>query len=163
MKWVLIFVIGVALFVAYSCMLWRDGYNDGMLKERRDKIRSWTHYNAAIRNLEMELNLVRADLRDIHKNLAADTEPDMATIYANDVPLIFSHQHSDEPIGRVVNTEERDGGLLFHIKAETDEYMATEFGEEDTSVIAETVKPELDIAVESLTPVQKEAFDSLCS
>lgn len=75
MKWVLIFVIGVALFVAYSCMLWRDGYNDGMLEERRKRIRSFTFYNKHIQATRDELDLLWADLNDIKDRMPACTKP----------------------------------------------------------------------------------------
>lgn len=140
LKTILTVIVIAAIFIWFCYSLWHDGYNDGMLKERRAKIRSWTYYNAAIRDLQTEHALLRADLNDIKRKLAAEK------------PLTFTHERTSDPIGKVVNTEVDGDGLRFRIKPETDEYMSTDFGEEDTPVIAE-----------SLTPVQKEALDSLCN
>lgn len=156
LKTILTVIVIAAIFIWFCYSLWHDGYNDGMLKERRAKIRSWTYYNAAIRDLQTGQSLLRADLEDIKKKMAAE----------NFKPLTFTHEHSGEPIGKVVHTEECDGGLRFRIKeeeshgiqqkienAKTDDWLREGLTDED-------VQEAIDVG---LTPVQKEALDSLCN
>lgn len=96
MKWVLIFCIGMVLFITYSILVWRDGYNDGMLAERRKRIRSLALYN----------KFLWAELDDIKKKTAAEKEP-----------LTFNRDPTGKPIGRVVNSEAVGDGLRFTIKS----------------------------------------------
>lgn len=100
LKTILIAIVFAAIFVWFCYSLWHDGYNDGMLKERRAKIRSWTYYNAAIRDLQTDHALLRRDLEDIKKK----------------IPPTFTRERTSDPIGKVVYSEECDGGLKFRIK-----------------------------------------------
>lgn len=80
-------------------------------------------YNTSISTFRTEISLLWADLNDLKKKMAAEKKP-----------LTFNYEPTDEPIGKVVNAEECDGGMRFTIR--------------DTE--------------ETLTPIQQEALDSLC-
>lgn len=144
-----------AILVWFCYSLWHDGYNDGVMEERRKRTRLMAQYNTSISTFRTEISLLWADLNDLKKKMAAEKKP-----------LTFNYEHSDEPIGKVVCAEECDGGLRFRIKKEASHGIQRKIENAETDdwlregLTDEEVQEAIDVG---LTPVQKEALDSLCN
>lgn len=96
----LVCVLVVAFLAWFGYSMYRDGYTTGMFEERRKRIRSLQGYNRHLGELRAEIDSLKEELEDIRNN----------------IPLTFDLEHTDEPIGKVVYSEECDGGLKFYIK-----------------------------------------------
>lgn len=68
-------ILAVAFVVWYSYSLWHDGYTDGVMEERRKRIRSLQGYNRHMGELRAEIDSLKADLEDIRNNMPACTKP----------------------------------------------------------------------------------------
>lgn len=97
---VFVFILVVAAIAWHSYSLWHDGYTSGVMEERRRRIRSVATYQAQVNASKIELGLLQGELDDIKKRM----------------PLTFNHECSNEPIGKVVYSEECDDGLKFRVE-----------------------------------------------
>lgn len=96
-------ILAVAAIIWCSYSLWHDGYTNGVLEERRKRMRSIAAYNTHITTFRTELSLLQEELDDIKKKL-------------NEKPLTFNHDHTSKPIGKVVNAENSADDLIIHVK-----------------------------------------------
>lgn len=68
-KIILTAVVIVAVFIWFCYSLWHDGYNDGVMEERRKRMRSIATYNMHISAFGTELRLLQEELDNIKKNV----------------------------------------------------------------------------------------------
>lgn len=100
---VIAFISAVVVFLGFMWFAWRDGYTQGVMKERREKIKTIANFNNYQRVLRSEISLLRTDLDDVKSKL-------------NEKPLTFNYDHASRPIGKVVNAENSADDLLIHVK-----------------------------------------------
>lgn len=72
---VIAFIFVVVIFLGFMWFAWRDGYTQGVMKERRERIRTIANFNYYQRVLRNEMSLLREELDDIKDRMPACTKP----------------------------------------------------------------------------------------
>lgn len=72
---VIVFISVLVVFLGFMWFAWRDGYTQGVMKERRERIKTIANFNNYQRVLRNEISLLRTDLDDIMERMPACTKP----------------------------------------------------------------------------------------
>ena len=72
---VIAFIFAVSIVLGFMWFAWRDGYTQGTMKERRERIRTIANSNNYQRVLRSEISLLREELDDIKDRMPACTKP----------------------------------------------------------------------------------------